>query len=164
MTNLRDAPVPWGEELGQLCPDAVFYMLEDERGILYWAKRWLNDRERLLAPTLAIERFLATLDRNDLCLAVEVHEQFGLVYPFKQELFVSKAIVHQSDCRAYFASEERRAIMLFSAILVSDSALPSVRLGELTDFQATRTSEGLMFLDFEPSRRYAATLAKVQIP
>ena len=164
VSDLTDAPAPFGEGLGQLCPDVIFYMLQDETGTRYWGKRWLNDRARLRAPTLAIERFLATLGRNDLCLAVEVHEQFDLVYRFNHELFTSNAIIHQSDSRANFTAEECHAIELFSSILVSRSDLPSVRLGLLADFQTIRTSEGLMFLDFEPARRYAAKLANVRIP
>ena len=41
---------------------------------------------------------------------------------------------------------------------------PAVQLSKLTDFQAALTSRGLMFLDFEPGREYAARLAGVQIP
>lgn len=55
-----DAPIAFGVALGELCPDVIFYHLEDEVGDWYWGKRWLNARERLVPPTWQIEAFLAS--------------------------------------------------------------------------------------------------------
>jgi hypothetical protein len=157
--DMKESPIAFGEKLGQLCPDVIFYLLEDELGGRYWAKRWLNEREQLASPTRAIESYVATLDRSDVELSIKVDTQFGFVYRFNQQLFESNRVVHQWDCRRYFDAVERETIEIFASTLVRWPGLPEVRLGDLTDFQVTPTSRGLVFLDFEPSRTYAALLA-----
>jgi hypothetical protein len=159
-----DAPIAFGEALGALCPDVIFYHLEDQAGGWYWAKRWLNARERLVAPTWQIEAFLATLGRDDLCLAVELSADFGFIYRFDEEVFAASSVIHQVDIGRYFEACERAVIEGFSSVLVGWPSLPWVKVGILTDFQVARTSRGLVFLDFEPSRPYAAALAGVLIP
>lgn len=162
--SLNHQPIPFGTELGQLCPDVVFYALTDGTGARYWARRWLNGRQALLEPTIAIESFLATLHRNDLCLAVDVSSEFGLVYFYEEELFASTTIVHQWDCEKYFDVRENRIVEEFAYSVVRWPGLPAFPIGVLTDFQIVRTSKGLVFLDFEPSKRFAAELAGVLIP
>lgn len=164
VTDLEDAPMAFGEKLGQLCPDVIFRLLERIDGQRYWAKQWLNDRWRLHAPTAAIEDFLATLGRHDLCLAVEQSAAWGALYPFSRDLFTSNAIVHRPNAAQHFSAEEQRIIESLSAVMVRHSRLPEVELGRLTDFQVARTSRGLVFLDFEPNRFHAAQLANVRIP
>jgi hypothetical protein len=164
VTDIRDEPLPFGAGLGQLCPDVVFRLLADGAGVRYWGKQWINARQALLDPTWKIECFLATWDRKDLCLAREVHPCHGLVYRFDGDLFSSNAVVHQWDCPWYFDEGERQAIARVASAIVRWPGLPSVRLDALTDFQVARGRDGLVFLDFEPSRRYALELAGVAIP
>ena len=159
-----DAPIAFGQTLGALCPDVIFYHLEDQAGDRYWAKRWLNARQRLVAPTWQIEAFLGTLGRDDLCLAVELSDDFGFIYRFDEEMFAAGPVIHQVDIGRYFEAHERVLIDRFSSVLVGWPGLPWVTVGALTDFQVARTSRGLVFLDFEPSRPYAAALAGVLIP
>jgi hypothetical protein len=68
------------------------------------------------------------------------------------------------DVGRSFEERERAAVEGFSSVLVGWPGLPWVKVGALTDFQVVRTSRGLVFLDFEPSRPYAAALAGVLIP
>lgn len=167
LISVRDVdaePMPFGMEVGQLCPDVIFWILEDQTGARYWAKKWLNEREQLLEPTLRIEKFLATLGRSDLTLAVDQHPQFGLIYRFDESLFLSKAIVHHWDCRRYFDAGECHLIEELAKSFVRWSELPEQPLGRLTDFQITRCFGRLNFLDFEPNRFYATELAGVAIP
>jgi hypothetical protein len=163
VATLADKPIPFGKELGELCPDVLFNLLEDRAGARYWGKRWLGEREPLLAPTLEIERFLATLDDPGFSLAVDVSPEFGLIYRFDDRLFDSRAIIHQWERDLYFNANERRTIERVASIAVDWLGLPSVPLGELTDFQVCRVPGRLVFLDFEPSAPYAASLAGVVI-
>lgn len=162
--ELADAPLSFGDQLGDLCPDVMFYQLEDYAGARYWARRWLRDRARLTAPTQEIESFLATMGRDDMCLAVDADPDFGLIYRYDEELFAAEAILHSWDWERFCDGAELRVIHALAAAEVRRPGLPQVRLGALTDFQVTRTSRGLVFLDFEPSRQYAAELAGVIIP
>ncbi|HUZ24776.1 MAG TPA: hypothetical protein VMV07_13535 [Streptosporangiaceae bacterium] len=164
VTSMADAPIPFGEQLNDLCPDVIFYKLEDHTGARYWAKRWLHDRARLTTPTWDIESFLATLGRDNMCLAVEADPGFGLVYRYDEELFSAKAVLHRWDWGRACDTAELQIIQALAAAEVRWPGLPHVSLGALTDFQVTRTSHGLVFLDFEPGRQYAAELAGVAIP
>ena len=164
VTDIRDEPIPFGTELGQLCPDVLFRLLEDDAGVRYWGKQWINARQALLDPTWKIECFLATWDRKDLCLAREVDPRYGLVYRFDADLFSSNTVVHHWDPAWYFTEGERQAIAHVASAIVRWPGLPPVRLDALTDFQVTRGRDGLVFLDFEPGRRYALELAGVTIP
>jgi len=164
VADIRDEPIPFGAELGQLCPDVLFRLLEDDAGVRYWGKQWINARQTLLDPTWRIECFLATLDRKDLCLAREVHPRYGLVYHFDGDLFSSDTVVHHWDSAWYFTESEGQAIARVASSVVRWPGLPPVRLDALTDFQVTRGRDGLVFLDFEPGRRYALELAGVTIP
>jgi hypothetical protein len=159
-----DQAMAFGIELGELCPDVIFRILEDGTGARYWAKRWLNRREPLLEPTLRIETFLSTLGRHDLTLAIDQHPEFGLIYRFDERLFSSSLVVHQWDCRRYFDVDEYQTIAQLANCVVRWPGLPEVPLGRLTDFQVARSSPRLLFLDFEPSRDWAAQLAGVVIP
>lgn len=156
-----DEPIPFGKDLGALCPDVLFYVIEDGSGGRYWGKRWLNSREPLREPTVEIERFLATLDDPGFSLAVDVNPEFGLMYRFDERLFASRAIIHQEERHLYFNADERRTIERVASTVVDWPGLPSVPLGELTDFQVCRVPGRLVFLDFEPSSYYAASLAGV---
>ncbi|MBV8072756.1 MAG: hypothetical protein JO270_22825 [Acidobacteriaceae bacterium] len=162
--DLADQPIAFGIELGQLCPDVMFRILEDETGARYWAKQWLNNREPLLQPTRTIESFLATLGRDDLTLSIDHRPEFGLIYPFDERLFSSIRVVHHWDCRRYFELAEYEAIGQLANCVVRWPGLPEVPLGRLTDFQVARFSRHLLFLDFEPSRQWALQLAGVAIP
>jgi hypothetical protein len=141
----------------------VFSLLEDGTGARWWGRQWLRDRVRLTAPTREIESFLATLDRDDLCLAAGADPCFGLVYRFDEELFASEAVMHSWDWDRACDAAELEIIRGLAATEVRWPGLPRVSLGALTDFQVARTSRGLVCLDFEPSGRYAAELAGVVI-
>lgn len=163
VASLADAPVPFGDQLGELCPDVVFHQLDDRTGARYWAKRWLRGRAGLTAPTRAIESFLVTLGREDLRLAIDHDPRFGLVYRYDEELFSSRAILGRWSWGRACDAAELRFISALAATEVRWPDLPRVSLDALTDFQVTRTPRGLAFLDFEPSSQYAAALAGVVI-
>ena len=84
----------FGSRPGQLCPDVVFYVLERGDGSFYWGKTWLNERQWMSQVTLAVESFLRTLGQENLCLSVDVDQEFGMIYPFNKELFTSSFVVH----------------------------------------------------------------------
>lgn len=161
---LDDWPRPPGERLGQLCPDVVFRKLLDDRGRLYWSKQWQNGRAALEPVTARIEHALAGLGRTELTLAVDRSDAFGLVYPFRPALFRAAAVVHQWDLHWYFTEGQVAAIRELAALVVEGPGLPAVPLGELTDFQTLRYGQSWACLDFEPSARYARSLAGVAIP
>ncbi len=148
--NLDDKREAFGARIGELCPEVMFYLLEGGDGALYWGRKWLNEREWMEPATLAVESFLGTLGRKNLCLAVAIDADFGMIYPFNEELFASSCVVHQWDRRIYFNAGECAEIEQFAATPVRADKLPWRPVGELTDFQVARTRAGLVFLDFEP--------------
>jgi hypothetical protein len=83
---------------------------------------------------------------------------------YDEELFAAEAVLHCWDWEQACDVAELRIIYGLAATEVRWPGLPQVRLGALTDFQVTRTPRGLVFLDFEPGRQYAAELAGVMIP
>jgi len=164
VNGLHDAPRPFGNHLGQLCPDVLFTRLEDQHGAIWWAKQWLNARQPLLEPTWQIERFLTTLAHENLILAREISPEYGLIYPFHPGLFESAAVLHQLSWPECFTDSEYAALRKFAATLVRWPDLPEVPLGQLTDLQATRLGSRVVCLDFEPSAPWAFRLAGVVIP
>jgi len=164
VASLHDAPAPFGIHLGHLCPDVLFTRLEDQHGVLWWAKQWLHEREPLLELTWQIERFLATLPHDDLILAHELCPEYGLIYPYHPGLFESPAILHQLSWPQCFTGSEYAALRKFAATPVRWPGLPKVPLGQLTDLQATRLVSRIVCLDFEPSPSWALRLAGVTIP
>jgi hypothetical protein len=162
--DLADAPLPMGDRLGQICPDVVFRILKDDTGKLFWAKQWLNDRETLNEITFEIERYVRLLDDKRAIVCSSFDQQFGLIYPFNHDLYESRVIVHQFDIDRHFDASECAEVRRFAGLVVNSPSLPLARLGQLTDFQTAATSQGLLFLDFEPSRHYARSLGGVVIP
>jgi hypothetical protein len=144
-----DEPIPFGVDLGELCPDVVFYELVDTKGNRFWSKKWLRERVRLEPGTRLVEAFLERLDRDDLCLARDYSERFGLIYDFNQRLFSSSGVVHYWNRRQYFTPDECRRIELTGSLVVQAEGLPQLSLSELTDFQIVRFGSGLVYLDFE---------------
>lgn len=151
VSGLDDKREAFGQSIGQLCPEVVFYLLEGGNGKLFWSRKWLYAREWMEQATLAIEAFLGTLGRENLCLAVDVDGDFGMVYPFHEDLFASTCVVHQWDTRNFFNAKECAEVKQFAATPVKVDKLPWRPVGELTDFQIARTRAGLQFLDFEPA-------------
>jgi hypothetical protein len=147
----QDGRDRFGLGLGDLCADVVFLLLQAADGSRYWAKRWLGERAWVAGATLAIETALARLGRSDLSLAVDVDRDAGLIYRFDDELLSSRAIVHQWDMARFFDPAECVEIRRFSSTILAPEGLPVRALGDLTDFQTARTSQGLTFLDFEPA-------------
>ena len=144
-----DEPIPFGSELGDLCSDVIFYELKDIAGNKLWSKKWLGQR-RLLEPwTRSIERFLASLERTDLCLAKDHSHTFGLIYDFDETLFSSANVVHYWNRWAYFTADECRLIEQTGDLIIRVSGLPRVPLSQLTDFQIVRSGPRLVYLDFE---------------
>lgn len=141
----------FGARPGDLCPDVVFHVLQADDGRRCWGKQWLGERRPLTEATHSIEDFLRTLGIPGLCLSVDLDDDFGLVYPFDEELFESTAIVHARDRRWHFDAADCAFIERVASIMVTCSAAPHRTLGELTDFQVMRSRDGLRFLDFEPA-------------
>lgn len=165
--DFGSAPIAFGRRRGKLSPDIIFRKLEDAEGKNYWGKRWYYERSPYIALTWEVEAFLATLDRTDLTLAVDIDPEFGLIYPYDEELFSSSFIVHAKELWRYwwyFSASERRQIRQLAAVRVNWPGMPDVRLGKLTDFQVTRTRRGLVFLYFEPRHKYCERLLGTQIP
>jgi hypothetical protein len=149
VTSEADEPVPFGADLGDLCPDVLFYELSDANGGRFWSKKWLHDRRQLEPWTRSVETFLAQLDRSDLCLATGYSQTFGMIYDFNQELFSSLRVVHYWNRRAYFTADECRQIELTGDVIIRITGLPHLPLSKLTDFQIVRCGSRLLYLDFE---------------
>ena len=144
-----DEPIPFGDGLGDLCPDVIFYELLDVAGNRFWSKKWLGGKVWLEPRTRSIEAFLQRLDRQDLCLAKDFSETLGMVYSFNRTLFSSPSVVHYWNRYQYFTPEECQTIELTGGGMVQAEGLPHLPLCELTDFQIVRLESGLLYLDFE---------------
>jgi len=147
VTSLQEAPVPWGRKAGRLCPFVVFYWLRDaSTGEEFWAKRYgkrsYAELEYRVAQSVARAPHLALAP-------IAVHQDFGLVYPFYEQVRATAALNYSR--RHLMEPRHREECERFAATRVNAAGVRRWPLGRICDFQAVATKYGLMFYDFAPN-------------
>lgn len=145
----KDAPMPFGTKPNDLSVRVLFRILESEQGDRFWAKQYIGPRaEQVIATESLIYERVRHLPYR-FSPPVELHPEFGLIFPFEPDLFANKA-VHAQDWGKFFSPEQVDFIRTLAETEIELPGLPPGRLIDLTDFQAIYSCEGLKFIDFTP--------------